>query len=365
MGGRSQTVYSIQTLRAVAALAVLFPHISFDFGRFIGPPNALPGFDLGIAGVDLFFVISGFVMVYASEPLYAQPKGPAIFFSHRLIRIVPLYWLVTSFYLIISIALPSLVESYPATFVIGSYLFIPVARPDGVMEPLVGQGWTLVFEMEFYLIFALAVTVPRRPAVMMSSLVLISIVIIGRVLPSLPPSVVRWSDPILIEFIFGMLIGLAYREGMKLPKPLALTIIGVGGLLLIATQHITDEGLRSFTFGIPAALIVTGSSLGRFALASPLWRPLLLVGDASYALYLLHPIPARFFVLASRWIGISLGRFPWSFFVVSVMAAIALAIAVHYLIERPLTAFLRSRLSLADASAQRHTTRLSETEEEV
>src|SRR5438093_4622260 len=95
---------SIQVLRAVAALAIIVAHFWGAFEAF-GHPNPWPNFILGAAGVDLFFVISGFIMVYSSERMFGQPTAPAQFFFRRLARIVPLYWAVTTAWVLWVLAL--------------------------------------------------------------------------------------------------------------------------------------------------------------------------------------------------------------------------------------------------------------------
>ena len=89
---------------AVAAVAVVFSHFQFDMARYVTQSTGLPNLVIGNAGVDLFFVISGFVIVYASEQLFAQPAGQWTFLQHRLIRIAPLYWIVTAVYIAIAFA---------------------------------------------------------------------------------------------------------------------------------------------------------------------------------------------------------------------------------------------------------------------
>ncbi|SRR6266571_871351 len=86
---------SIQILRAVAALLVLAGHLWATLA-WLGKPDALPNFVAGAAGVDLFFVISGFVMVHSSEKFFGQPGGSVQFLLRRLARIVPLYWVATT-----------------------------------------------------------------------------------------------------------------------------------------------------------------------------------------------------------------------------------------------------------------------------
>src|SRR5215467_252489 len=143
----------IQVLRALAAVLVTICHAQAEIAKIGGlasawPPAALA--NLAGFGVDLFFVISGFIMVYSTDQLFGTAHGPMEFLKRRLLRIVPLYWIVTSLYLALTLLIPEFAKGYPAGFLIASYLFIPAARPDGVIEPLVGQGWTLNYEMLFY-----------------------------------------------------------------------------------------------------------------------------------------------------------------------------------------------------------------------
>ena len=118
-----------------------------------------------LAGVDIFFVISGFIMVYASSRWFGSARAPRVFLAHRIARIVPLYWATMMVYLAVLLLTPWLLNSeYLAPhFVIASFLFIPAARPDGLVQPLYSLGWTLNYEMFFYALFAIAIAFPRRP----------------------------------------------------------------------------------------------------------------------------------------------------------------------------------------------------------
>ena len=86
----------VQILRALAALAVALDHLTFELARQFKWQAAPFPFSAGSAGVDVFFVISGFVIVYVSEPLFGKPWAPACFLGRRLARIVPLYWSTTA-----------------------------------------------------------------------------------------------------------------------------------------------------------------------------------------------------------------------------------------------------------------------------
>src|SRR5215510_5466128 len=149
----SSSLVSIQALRAVAALLVFWGHainavtaeVAADFPPLYGP-----------FGVDIFFVISGFVMVYSSERLFGRPDAPIKFFARRFVRIVPLYWAATAI-------LVWFVVPYASTkAVLGSLLFTPRIPSEA---PLLYVGWTLIFEMFFYTVFAVALLAKRRVAV--------------------------------------------------------------------------------------------------------------------------------------------------------------------------------------------------------
>ena len=156
----------VQVLRAAAALSVAMLHAQHDAatlaertGQVFAPIAAFPW----EAGVDVFFVISGFIMVHASTRLFGAEGGARAFLARRIARIVPIYWAVTTLYLAVALAVPDLLnrELLGWPLVVASYLFIPMARPDGLVQPLYGLGWTLNYEMFFYALFAVAVRWPR------------------------------------------------------------------------------------------------------------------------------------------------------------------------------------------------------------
>jgi peptidoglycan/LPS O-acetylase OafA/YrhL len=347
--GRERRLYSLQVLRALAAVAVVFSHFQFDMTRYVTQETGLPNLVIGNAGVDLFFVISGFVIVYASEHLFGQPAGQWTFFQHRLVRIVPLYWIITTVYIAIAAVAPIFGKSYSAATILGSYFFIPVSRLDGIVEPIVGQGWTLNYEMLFYVVFAVAVAAPRRFAVAATTFFLIGLVFIGRFVDGLPAAVAFWADPIIVEFIFGMGIALAYRQGVRLPRPGAVALV-VAGFILFALFP-TGGAPRALVWGIPAALIVAGSVFGSFALDARGWRIPIIIGNASYALYLIHSFAVRGTLFGAKALSLDVARAPWLYLLLAVTAAVILGIIVHYTLERPLIAALRRRAKLNRVTA--------------
>ena len=342
------SIVSIQALRAVAAISVALVHFNAVALMLVGTADAPLVLNPLASGVDLFFVISGFVMVYSSEPLFAAPGGSTTFFMRRLARIVPLYWLTTA------IAIPLM--SLPVTWgtVVQSYFFIPYLQPNGNMQPLHGVGWTLNFEMFFYLTFAVALFLPRRIAVPLLSAVLCGAVILGSLLsPSFAP-LRYWSDPIILEFVFGMLIALVYRQQRTLfPMWARLCIIMASAATVWFFAPHPPSGYRALEWGCPAAMIVAASVLGRQKVWSGLTATIAIkFGDASYSIYLIHPlVGAAIFLLWRYNLGylgdldhrvVFIGRF--AFMVAGFVFMIVLSMATYRYLEKPVTAFIRRRL---------------------
>jgi peptidoglycan/LPS O-acetylase OafA/YrhL len=351
-----RTIVSVQILRAVAASAVVVAHAQSWISKMTGAPQALLDLHfLGGFAVDLFFVISGFIMVYTSEPMFGRPEGPKTFFLHRLVRIVPLYWIVTAAYIALSLAFPQFGRSYGLDFIIASFLFIPMLNADGEVMPIVGHGWTLNHEMLFYALFALAVFAPRRLAVGLVSALLVAAVILGeRVAPS-STAMVFWTSPVVLQFVFGMAIGLLYREGVRLWKPLSLALI-IAGFAWIFRNAMSGVPHHAPLYSLPATLMVAGATFGSFSLEGPVWRSLARIGDASYAIYLLHSAPIRAALLLSRSTFLDFASAPWLYAVLAVIGAVALGMATYYVFERPVTRYLRGLLKprkLAEASTPR------------
>jgi exopolysaccharide production protein ExoZ len=335
---------SIQFLRAVAALGVAASHVKLDLNTRLGMPEALPYLDLGTAGVDLFFVISGFVMVYASGKLFQSASGPRIFFVRRLIRIVPLYWACTTIYLAFPLFAPAIARTaYALDSVIASYLFIPYPRSDvDGMFPVVGQGWTLNYEMFFYVIFALAIILPRRHAVAAVTFAFAAMVFAG-LLFTLPQPLAFWANPITLEFVLGCLLGLAYAEGARLGVAARITLI-IAGLSLwsFLEARAPADSSTLITRGIPAAMILAGAVFGQpRRQATTIGRTLSLVGDASYALYLFHPVFIRALREVAMRSGMVSGTAHRLYLVIVVAIATVAAIGIHCAFERPVTQMLR------------------------
>lgn len=148
---------SLQILRAIAATSVVYFHIGATSVAYF-QIRAIPLF--GSFGIDIFFVISGFVMAM----VIANGQSPRIFAVSRLTRIVPLYWIFTTCFLILAAIKPELLNSTTAniTNYLKSIFFIPYLKEDGAQIPMIAVGWTLNYEMYFYVCIWLSIVVIRK-----------------------------------------------------------------------------------------------------------------------------------------------------------------------------------------------------------
>lgn len=335
-----QTIVSVQALRAIAAIAVALTHLS-QVGLMVqGRANdPIPLYHLAM-GVDLFFVISGFIMVYSSEQLFAAPGGTATFSVRRLARILLPYWIVTL------VAIPAMTLPWDWSTLVASALFIPYYNAGGNIAPLYGVGWTLNFEMFFYALFAVAVCWPRKIAVPALCLTLCGLVIVGRLLRPHSAPLVAWTDPIMLEFAFGMILALAYRHRVELPNWVRLGLLATAAAAVwFVTPGMPPTGYRVLMWGIPAAMILAGAVLGKQETdTGPIAGLAKLLGDASYMIYLIHPIAGA--VIITQWW--FLQRFPVNAVLVTgLIATCALSVVIYLYLERPTTQLLQRSLMRA------------------
>ena len=335
----------IQILRALAALMVVAHHTTI----MLNQRNQLPigNWLNGASGVDIFFVISGFVMTISTAPLQSKrtPHPARTFLARRVERVVPMYWLVTTVKVVVLLLVPALGLNGlgSASHVAGSYLFWPSYNPEHAIEPVVVVGWTLNYEMAFYLLFALALAWRRRPLwVVAPPLLAFAVWRLTHILRG-PVWLDFYMNTMLLEFLFGMLLGLALPWVRRVPWPLGLLLV-VGGLvpLFFWRDPVVAIG-RGLSWGVPALAVVAGALImeSRWGARSPRW--MLELGDASYSIYLIHT-----FALPA--VGLLLTRFhhPWQGEVaVSLAGAVVLSTLAgelaYRLIERPMTAWFKGR----------------------
>lgn len=335
-GARDQLL-GVQALRFVAAFAVVVLHCSFYTVERLTP--ALGTYDLGANGVRLFFVISGFVMLASSHRLEGTPLGWRVFALKRIVRIVPMYWVITSVKLATLLAVPAVVlhSQLDWSFIAKSYAFIPAINKDGELHPLLGVGWTLNFEMFFYLLFALALAL-RVPPLRLITPILGGLTLLSFFKTDEWPVPLRfWADPVVLDFLAGMLIARAAQKKWTLSPAIAWLFVGAGLAYLfipLPRPGVYGSFAFSFSFTLAAAMAVAGmieleEKIGRLI---PRW--VLFMGAASYALYLIHPILAPLAPAVLNRLGLV---YPLLSIIISVGIAMAGGIFAYLFVEQPLT----------------------------
>ncbi|WP_338722913.1 acyltransferase [Devosia sp. XK-2] len=333
---------SIQSLRALAAILVLASHAllyplaeqTLAYGR------------LGWLGVIMFFVVSGFIMVAVTGQ--GQFEAGA-FLKRRVLRVVPLYWGFTLLAAFLALVVPSLFKTtvFDGEQLLLSLAFIPFYNPvSHGLHPLYKLGWTLNYEMFFYVSFALLAALRARQRVITLSLAYIGLSLIGFWLQPQGPIPAFYTSYMPLAFVAGAWLGLAHVEGrlatMSKAIAIPLAVIALAGLIegfWFDRGHVEDStaflGFLTFATAATALFIGTESHLPRLHLLERL-------GDASYSIYLVHIFAVGAFAgLVLKMLEPGDG--------IAVVAAVALAMAgglalgwaCYAMIEKPLMQRLR------------------------
>nr|WP_084435225.1 acyltransferase [Sinorhizobium saheli] len=331
------TIRAIQYLRAAAALAVVIFHAAEKTGH---------DFTIGAAGVDVFFVISGFIMRVIND---RRPVTPAKFIADRLRRIVPIYWFSTA--VMIAGALAGLFPNLVLTLdhVLASLVFIPVRSPSsGEIWPVLVQGWTLNFEMLFYAVFAASLLLPRHWRVPAITGLFVALVTVGLVARSENALWLTYTRPIILEFVAGMILGEFWLRGKVPGAAISSSLIACSlcGFALIGGLHLPFDERST---GPLAVLLVLGALSLEASGRVPMLNMPVLLGDASYSIYLWHALAISVVAKAGGMLGVPAGI---SLLMAIVSGTIA-GIAVYVFLERPLLQRGRSAASRRPHRARR------------
>jgi exopolysaccharide production protein ExoZ len=330
-------IRSVEALRGIAALLVVLFHATVLQHEKFDP--GLTPWEFGNAGVDIFFVISGFLMIRSSGKLLGLADGWRRFATQRLIRIVPLYWLVTVAKLASIAAVPALaLHTHPNLLnAAASFLFLPSYDAAGAIRPVVDVGWTLEFEMLFYVLFTAALWL-RADAFRFITPILGLLAAAWFVVPAGSPAISFLANPLCLEFALGMLVA-TIAPRLRLSSPAApLALVAVSFVVLLAVP-IGSPPVRAMFWGIPAFGLVLGAVLADPWQRFPGW--FVRIGNASYSLYLVHGFTLPL-------VGVAVAHTPLhgtaqavAVIMGCVASSIVAALIVHAWIERPMTEWLR------------------------
>ncbi|QUD89321.1 acyltransferase family protein [Phenylobacterium montanum] len=328
-----ESLDSLQALRACAALLVVIDHCMLALEKRAQASGLdVVATNFGGLGVDLFFVISGFVMIYAHGEDFGAPRAPALFALRRIGRIVPLYWL---FSLVALLSLSLQHERAGLTDLLRSWLFVPYKGLGFFGQPILGQGWTLNYEMLFYLVFGLSLLLRR--GLLLLFLFFIALRTAGA-LGAFPAESILgfWSRPIVLYFLFGILIGLLrQRTSFRLtfPGSIAIALIGMAAAFTSSLYQAKWPSLDYLTWALTIAT-VAACCLARPAQKGFGAAMARLCGDATYSTYLAHTLVVGAAARLVARLGFNLSV-PW-FIVLVAPLAFAVGVAIYRLVERPL-----------------------------
>lgn len=400
---------SVQMLRAVAALLVLFYHVRSIQTRMLAEAGMdasgrwAPIVDNGFAGVDLFFVISGFVMVFVTADGARGPAAAGSFLFARIARIYPSWWLFAGLFTLYMLTAHAWLDLFgvgweaigggepPMAYLAKSFALLPQAQ-----YPVLNVGWTLIHEMYFYLVFTAFLLCPHRwlPALLAVWAGLVAIGALAGLSGPIADTLLALAvHPMTLEFILGagmallVLTGRRWRPGLVaagagiwivaalwfvlppeyVPGPDARPIIA--GLVLsdgqIALGGVENWSAvmlswgRVLAYGLPCALLVYGLVSLEIEGRLPTSRALVRLGDWSYALYLCHILvlaglarllphalnwASELFGLPARLAALLQPAAPGldgniGFTILACVASILVAGATYTLFERPLMAW--------------------------
>tara|TARA_Y100001958_G_C21219609_1_gene545000 strand:+ start:399 stop:1382 length:984 start_codon:yes stop_codon:yes gene_type:complete len=274
--GLQNKIESIQVLRFFAAFSVMMVH--------------LPIFEFGIWGVDIFFIISGFIMMYVTE------NNEKFFLIKRIFRIVPLYWILTLGVFILAIFVPDILNNTTANIehLFKSLFFIPFDKNGTGHFPILFLGWTLNFEVIFYFLFALSLVFFQKNKMIACSIFIIFFLAINKIFSEKNFIFETYANDIFIEFIFGMILFMIWKNFKNRILPnISNNLICLTSLFISIFIFNYYDFSRSISYGLPSFILALYFLFFLNHLNFP--KILVSLGDASYCIYLLHPYIIQLF----------------------------------------------------------------------
>lgn len=351
MTGQSKKVENIQALRGIAVMLVIFFHVACIEKTYGHGQSLMPNFiNIGAAGVDIFFVISGFIMASIIGGQFQSLSAASTFAFHRITRIYPLYWFYSAIFLVCLFlsnftqgnTIPALAHQFDYLRIL---LLLPHAGPNILIV-----SWTLFYEIYFYAVIAVLLLLPERW--FLKSLVVWGALIVASyfLFASKTPTHIIVTSPMGLEFIAGCFMA---RMSYIFSKHISWLLFGGGiGLLfllfyvhpptdLFIVNHINYDFMRIIRFGIPSMLMVLGVvSLEKNRICLP--KFIIQVGNASYSIYLSHFI--IYYAIGKIWrkLPYNSASFHLAIYSVMVVTVMVYGLLSYRYIEKPMINFFRN-----------------------
>lgn len=276
-----QKLNNLQTLRAIAACLVIVCHSIGNYvtWKHLAYPSEAIIWGIGKLGVGMFFVISGFIMMFMHHNDFQIKGAMTGFYLKRLVRVVPMYWLFT---IIVALKIYLQGRDINISDLLKSLLFIPYQNSSGLWRPIHDLGWTLNLEMYFYVIFGLALLFNKK----IGQLVLFITILFPLIINQYYPIANFYSEPVVVYFLIGVFI--FYLKNLKILKlNVKGTTFFLFSVILIASIYSLNVATDFFTVVLvillPLLAVICTSSIQPH-------KTITNIGNASYSLYLVHPL---------------------------------------------------------------------------
>jgi exopolysaccharide production protein ExoZ len=280
-------IRNLQALRIYAAIPVILYHTNFRI------PGIRP---IGVFGVHMFFLLSGYIMASICD------TDSAAFVRRRLIRIIPLYWTLTLALYSVAWKFPHLMNATRAlpSELFKSLFFIPFEKGNGLYQPILFVGWTVNYEMFFYIMLSIAVLINKRRAALLGGSLMLAIMAVCSLFTATSAIARFYADTVLLECILGLIsyycVKALSRRLTPAMKP-ALMVLAIGSLFLLPS--IEEFGLMAhlpatLRYGPASFVLICSACLLALLGADFKAGVVVLLGDASYVMYLTHPYIEEF-----------------------------------------------------------------------
>lgn len=333
----------LQVLRAIAAILIMAKHALYEVDQISPIDFNYGNYRFYTVGIDIFFVLSGFIMIYISwgQSGWAASKD---FMLRRALRIIPTYWFYTFLLAAVALLMPQVLgkaEFIPIDF-LKSLFFIPYINSAGDMQPLLANGWSLNYEMYFYFIFALCLILPVR----FSFWAMAAYFIVTSQTNFFGLEGVAlgfYGNDIVLEFLAGAFIGWLFVKNIRLPSwffYVGLAFMAGAIIALFYTDALLEMGItysKPLVGFLSVALLVLPKKAEHIRM--PKWA--VAIGDSSYTLYLAHPFAIGAItqiILLLNWQNVI---HPWIIFITIFAISIIGSYIAYRIIEKPMLSFTK------------------------
>ncbi|MCG8986571.1 acyltransferase [Delftia acidovorans] len=359
-----QTIDWIQALRGMAAVLVVLTHARVVFSQGAGQEIAWKFLVHGAVGVDLFFIISGFIMVLTTQNCDGSARYCTDFVIKRFSRIWPLLFVVSVIYFFIAWGHAGVFSKPYVQALLSQLIFKPVSPSAASFYSMpVDLAWTLCFEAFFYFVIAISLCFGKYRwwvvlAILSMGLVIYPAVNQGFNFNFYTQPIIEWNHylnlaihPVVWDFVYGLIAGKLYislRRGP--PVPVAIFLLLLALLAFISIPYTHQAGMYGPTIaggGMTMFFAFVMILLASKSIKIPVAAWMIWLGTISYSLYLTHRIGFIFAKEISRWLqytGMDEIAREWVTFSIYVFFGVLAGALFHKFAEVPLSDFIRRRL---------------------